>query len=343
MATDNNVVVPDTIEHSEHDDGYETASTTSSASYATSISSYIREGIEENGRKYASYGKHAYGMPIDEREQDRNDLQHVKFNLSIGDKLHSAPLSDTPSKILDLGTGSGIWAIDMADKYETAHVTGVDIAPVQPAWVPPNCQFEVLDIEEDNWLLKKNSFDFVHARELLLSIRDWPRLFRQAYEHARPGGWFEVSSTYPSPTCDDGTLADDASLLEVKRMFWEMGEKMGTSVEAPKLFKQQLIEAGFVDVVENVIKVPQGPWPKDKRLKKIGAFENYSLSMGLEAYLMRGYTSVMGGDPNQLQLIVAQTRKELADPTLHSYVWYYNVYGRRPGDSSGHDADAETG
>ena len=80
-------------------------------SYATSIASEIRRGIEENGRTYPSYGHNEYGLPIDEREQDRNDLQHAKFNLILGDKLHLAPIRDDPARILDLGTGSGIWAM----------------------------------------------------------------------------------------------------------------------------------------------------------------------------------------------------------------------------------------
>jgi hypothetical protein len=80
-------------------------------SYATSIASDIRRGIEENGRTYPAYGQNEYGLPIDEMEMDRNDLQHCKFGLILGDRLHLAPIRDDPSRILDLGTGSGIWAM----------------------------------------------------------------------------------------------------------------------------------------------------------------------------------------------------------------------------------------
>jgi trans-aconitate methyltransferase len=137
-----------------------------------------------------------------------------------GDKLHSAPLS-SPKELLDLGTGSGNWALEMADKYESATVIGVEIAPVQPSWSPPNCFFEVLDIE-DEWLLKK-SYDFIHARELLLSIRDFPRLFAQAYDHLKPGGYFEMSSSIAAPQSDDGSLSPDASLLATSKLFFDMG------------------------------------------------------------------------------------------------------------------------
>src|SRR6266498_2013818 len=112
---------------------------------------------------------------------DRNDFQHCKFTLLMNNKLHLAPIVPSPQKILDLGTGSGIWAIEFADKYPSAEVIGVDTAAVQPQDVPVNLQFEVDDIEND-WLWPKNTFDFIHVREVVLAIRNWPRLIRQAYE-----------------------------------------------------------------------------------------------------------------------------------------------------------------
>jgi hypothetical protein len=45
--------------------------------------------------------------------------------------------------------------------------------------VPPNCSFLVDDVELD-WL-RQESFDFIFLRCLSCSIRDWPRLLRQAY------------------------------------------------------------------------------------------------------------------------------------------------------------------
>lgn len=63
---------------------------------------------------------------------DRMDLEHHIFGLLVG-KLHLAPLQ-SPQCILDLGTGTGLWAIDAADKYPTAEVIGTDLSPTQPKW-----------------------------------------------------------------------------------------------------------------------------------------------------------------------------------------------------------------
>lgn len=87
------------------DPGYDSDST--AASYATSLASEIRRGVEENGRVYASFGKHEAQLPQDDEEKNRNDLQHCKFRLLLGDKLHLAPIAKNPTKVLDLGTGTG--------------------------------------------------------------------------------------------------------------------------------------------------------------------------------------------------------------------------------------------
>jgi SAM-dependent methyltransferase len=298
------------------DEGYASSMTTN---YVSSIASEIRKGIEENGRLYPAYGKNAYGLPIDENEQDRGDLQHCKFTLCLNGKFHLAPIAEAPQKILDLGTGSGIWAIDMADKHPSAEVIGTDIAAVQPSWVPPNCRFELEDAEND-WPYKNDSFDFIHGREFLLAIRDWDRLIEQCFEHVKPGGYLELSGTYPRPKSDDNTLPDDSSYKEVASIFFQISESIGASAEAPRFYKERMEKAGFVDVVERIFKVPTNPWPKDKRLKMIGAFELANASEGLEAFMMRGYTTVLGGDRKDMEVLLARARQEMKNRNMHSYI-----------------------
>ena len=76
------------------------------------------------------------------------DIEHHNQRLQLDGKLHICPLDD-PKEILDLGTGTGIWCIDMADTYPDCQVLGTDLSPVQPSWAPPNCRFEVDDFEQD--------------------------------------------------------------------------------------------------------------------------------------------------------------------------------------------------
>lgn len=42
-----------------------------------------------------------------------------RFLLLFKGELYTAPINENPQAILDLGTGTGIWAIDMAELAET--------------------------------------------------------------------------------------------------------------------------------------------------------------------------------------------------------------------------------
>ena len=53
----------------------------------------------------------AYLLPNDESENDRLDMTHELCLLMLQRKLYLAPIKN-PQRVIDLGTGTGIWAID---------------------------------------------------------------------------------------------------------------------------------------------------------------------------------------------------------------------------------------
>jgi hypothetical protein len=91
------------------DAGYETDSLRSAAS--TSLSSSVRDFAFENGRRYHKFREGAYNFPNDDSEQEREDMKHAMM-VNLCQKLHFAPIGDNPGNILDIGTGTGIWAIE---------------------------------------------------------------------------------------------------------------------------------------------------------------------------------------------------------------------------------------
>lgn len=52
--------------------------------------------------------------------------------MTMDNKLHLAPL-ENPQHVLDIATGTGIWAIQFAQLYPSSTVLGTDLSPIQPS------------------------------------------------------------------------------------------------------------------------------------------------------------------------------------------------------------------
>lgn len=263
---------PDDAEYtsSAEDTGYEssTASTngeissvfdedyhSDTSSYTASLLSDVKDYCYENGRRYHSYREGHYVLPNDETEQDRQDLLHHVRNLTLNGSLFRAPVPTTPQRVLDIGTGTGIWAIDFADSYPSAEVIGTDLSPIQPSWVPPNLRF-IVDDAESSWLFSTSRpFDFIHARDLGGAIADWNRLLHQSYLYLRPGGWIELQEFEVTLKSDDDSLRLAPTLCEFLDQLHAASEAFHRPMNIAEGHRQRLIEAGFEDVRDEVYKV----------------------------------------------------------------------------------------
>jgi trans-aconitate methyltransferase len=181
-------------------------------------------------------------------------LLHHIFKLVLGGSLFVAPVSN-PHRVLDFGTGTGIWAIDFADEFPRAAVLGTDLSPIQPSWVPPNLTFVVDDVESEWAYRPGEAFDFVHGRAMSGSINDWTKLYDRIYKNLKPGGWIEMQEFETVATSDDGTIENAVHFTEWQKNLNEAAVKFGKELNVADTHKQRLIDAGFVDVVDVVHKV----------------------------------------------------------------------------------------
>jgi hypothetical protein len=69
---------------------------------------------------------------------------------------------------------------------------------------------------------------------------------------------------------------------------------MGRPHPTPEFLKNVLETAGFEDVQMHASKEPFGPWPKDPRLKRIGAMNLLNGETGFESYGMAAFTRILG-------------------------------------------------
>ncbi|KAL8646048.1 MAG: hypothetical protein Q9210_006358 [Variospora velana] len=246
----------------------------------------------ENGRRYHIYRDGAYWGPNDETHNDQQDIAHHAWRLALNQSLYLAPIQN-PTRILDVGTGTGIWAIEMAETFPDAEVVGTDLSPIQPTWVPPNCMFEVDDVTLE-WTFRKDSFDFIHSREMFGSIADWEEYFRQCYLHLKPGGWVEALERGVKPVSDDGTVGPEHFWTTWGDTVLSIGETWGKGFNAWEILKEKMEAAGFVDVVQVPMKWPIGPWMEDVHMKELGMWNALRLDTGLEGYVMRLFTMAGG-------------------------------------------------
>ncbi|KAL5477022.1 hypothetical protein ACEPAI_3209 [Sanghuangporus weigelae] len=142
-----------------------------------------------------------YKLPADKQEMDRLSLQHRIWKLMAGElypkeaenavqnALHRAKDDLSPPMILDVGSGSGTWAVEMALKFPHAKVIGMDLIQSNPSFVPPNCMFVKADATAglSDYV---GQFDIVQCRSVAKHVPDAREFTRSVGKTVRPGGLF---------------------------------------------------------------------------------------------------------------------------------------------------------
>ncbi|KAH0424602.1 SAM dependent methyltransferase [Colletotrichum camelliae] len=284
--------------------------------------------------------------PNDEKQIEGFDVTHHFMLLLMNNHLFGAPVEGKNLKILDVGTGTGIWAmyvlhimpIRFVKENEDFHVIGIDISPIQPGWVPPNCQFFIDDAQLD-WTFKPDEFDFVHARGLFGGIDNWQKLYDQAFRHLKPGGWFESIEADSQVRSQNDEIEKDPKHVfkQWAPLFWQAGDIIGKTfrvaqddVQNPIIMETCMRRAGFVDIVHKKWRVPVGPWAKDPYWKEVGEYAGLYVDQGLEGWALRPLSEILGWTYEELLVFIDGMRKELRNKSAMPYFNYHMVYGRKP-------------
>ncbi|KAF1822318.1 S-adenosyl-L-methionine-dependent methyltransferase [Dissoconium aciculare CBS 342.82] len=297
-------------------------------SLTTSVAESMYAYRQEFGRTYHAYKDGKYIFPNDEREANRLDLQHHLFAKTFGNRLYFAPLHN-PRNALDVGTGTGIWAIEFADEFPNCQVVGTDLSPGQPSLIPPNLKF-VIDDAEDQWLYE-TGFDYIHLRLMAGCFSDWQNLFNQAFQNLEPNGWLELQDYGLPVKSADGT-ADGTDLLLWGELLCEAAKKLGRPMgsDASEMYEKWMRQAGFVDIQQRMFMWPTNGWPKNRYMKELGRWNQVNIMEGLEGFCLALLTRGLGWRKEEVDVFVAKVNRDLANKHIHGYFPMPVTYGRKP-------------
>ncbi|KAK8020423.1 methyltransferase [Apiospora arundinis] len=299
-----------------------------------SVTSSITNYRVENGRTYHAYKDGSYLYPNDTDEQDRQQFEHVILQHLMGGRLYFAPWSQEhpPRRVLDIGTGTGIWAVEVGFEYPTAKVLGTDLSAIQPTDVPPNVEFYVEDTRDPwHWYRQEDRFDYIHTR---MTLGCWEDLkvdvVQKSFDQLEPGGWFESQDLLSSILCDDGTMTDDNPLKLHFEDIEDATASEGRPLRSGDRWRKACEEVGFVDITEYVFKVPINGWPRELRWKELGKMWEANFLHGIQAVTYGPLGRIRKLTRNQMEMLLLDVRKAISDTSVHAYQKFFIVLARKP-------------
>jgi hypothetical protein len=150
-------------------------------------------------------------------------------------------------------------------------------------------EFEVDDITKD-WA-SHTLYDFVHIRLLWGVIDDWTKVYAESFRyaslvapwfvaqhrcrHMKSGGYLQFADIDFTPRCDDGTMPKDTIWRKWERTAHTFREISHRRFFVVQETKQEMKDAGFVDIVEKRYKLPIGGWSSDLKYREIGRVSQF--------------------------------------------------------------------
>jgi hypothetical protein len=154
---------------------------------------------------------------------------------------------------------------------------------------------------------------------LLGCFNDFREIIQRSYQYLEPGGWMESQELYPTTYCDDGTMPNDHALCEWTRTQDEAAMKLGRPMRIANKMKKWYKDAGFVDVHEEVFKMPINHWPRDPQYKMLGTFWGKMLVEGLQGFSLAMFTRAFGWTKDEIEVYLVKVRTAIMDSRVHAY------------------------
>ncbi|MFF3087223.1 class I SAM-dependent methyltransferase [Streptomyces nojiriensis] len=208
-----------------------------------------RPGAVAGGR----YGEAVF-RPELAGEDDRIDLGALAYDDFTLARLRA--LGAGPGwRCLDVGAGTGTVARLLLDRAGVSEVLAVDRdtaflrAHPAPGLTPLEADITALDFSPGR-------FQLVHARFVLMHLRNWPRMIGKLASLVAPGGVLVLGDAVDLTT----PAAPTTTYGQVMRAMWRgLGDSLGTDVSWVPGYPEHLREAGLLSVGAEILVPPLLP------------------------------------------------------------------------------------
>ncbi|MFA7762751.1 class I SAM-dependent methyltransferase [Streptomyces sp. NRRL S-448] len=187
-------------------------------------------------------------------EDDRIDLGALAYDDFTLARLRA--LGAGPGwRCLDVGAGTGTVARLLLDRAGVSEVLAVDRdtaflrAHPAPGLTPLEADITALDFSPGR-------FQLVHARFVLMHLRNWPRMIGKLASLVAPGGVLVLGDAVDLTT----PAAPTTTYGRVMRAMWRgLGDSLGTDVSWVPDYPEHLREAGLLSVGAEILVPPLLP------------------------------------------------------------------------------------
>lgn len=234
--------------------------------------------------------------------------------------------------ILDIGCGPGEWVLEIARRYPTSQVTGIDISERMTAYARycaqeqylSNARFQVMDARQP-LAFPDASFDIVHARFItgFLSVTTWPLLLRECFRILRPGGCFSTTEFESLGITTSLSLTLYNSLIvqagrKAGQCFAPAGDQYGVTAVQHRLLQ----EAGFQQIQQQAHVINySASMPAHQAM-----YDNFSTFMKLiQPFLVRqGVTT-----QEEIEILYARALEEMEAETFCAVAFFQRAWGAK--------------